>query len=99
MLSGYTRDHKSLAEVVAEFAYPICANPYLGFCYKCDPSWVGWICPVCDFPLVQEEAYMQMASIEDISGYEPTGESFGRGSFGRADINEWQRLFASRGGY
>jgi hypothetical protein len=93
-LSGYTREGMHLAEVVAQFAYPIYANPNLGFCYKCDGSWEGWLCPVCDFPVRQNIAYMQMLSLEDIMGYEPTGrDAEGREVYERADITQWHQYF------
>ena len=38
-----------LAEIVSEFIYPVFNFYALGLsCYKCDPTWVGWVCAVCE---------------------------------------------------
>ena len=94
ILHGTTPEGFELAVIVAEFAYPIYANPGLGSCYRCDPPWVGYMCPVCDFPVRQNIAYMQMLSLEDIMGYEPIGrDSEGREVYERADITQWHQHF------
>ena len=92
ILHGTSSEGVELADIVAEFAYPIYANPGLGFCYRCDSSWVDWTCQVCDFPIDQEKAYMQMLSFEDIMGYEPTGrDAEKQWTYERADIAQWHR--------
>jgi hypothetical protein len=94
VLHAYTADHMQLADVVAQFAYPICANPNLGFCFHCDPSWVGWTCCVCDFAHGYDASAMQkQPAIEDVSGYEPTWRNslaVCRGQFGTAEIQRWR---------
>ena len=38
----------NLAHIISEYAYPVCSQPFSGFCFKCEPYWVGWTCPVCE---------------------------------------------------
>ena len=38
----------NLAHIISEYAYPVCSQPFRGFCFKCEPYWVGWTCPVCE---------------------------------------------------
>ena len=92
LFSTHTKDHSHLADVVAQFAYHICADPMSGFCYKCDPDWVGWTCSVCNDFGVHHEVFREMPSIEDICGGEPPTHVFiGRGELGSADIELWRR--------
>ena len=37
----------NLAHVISEFAYPVCTQPFRGFCCTRQPYWVGWTCPLC----------------------------------------------------
>ena len=78
--------------LVAQFVWPICANPYLGVCFICDSSWTGWSCRVCDFARTYDASAMHMLpAIEDVYGYEPKKLRIGRGDFGSAEIDLWRR--------
>ena len=94
VLAEYTPDHMQLADVVAQFAYPICANLYLGFCFNCDPSWVGWACRVCDFAHGYDASAMrELPAIEDVYRYELRVRRgcIGHGEFGSAEIELWRQ--------
>ena len=91
LFSTHTKDHAHLADVVAQFAYPIYAHPHCGFCYKCDPYWVEWTCSVCNDFGVYQDVFREMPSIEEICGWEPTKVVIGRGELGSAEIELWRR--------
>ena len=43
MLDG----RKIMTDIIAQFAYPVCDEPFMSACYKCEPNWVGYTCSVC----------------------------------------------------
>ena len=47
LIGPFLNDDPNLAHVISEFAYPVCARPFRGFCCKRQPYWVGWTCPLC----------------------------------------------------
>ena len=96
IFSKYTTDHKQIADVVIQFAYPICALPFLGFCYNCDPFLAGWTCDVCDFYEDDAVAFEKCPAIEDVLSFQPTARWIVRGDFGPREFELWRRLMRSR---
>jgi len=92
VFSNYTTDHKQIADVVIQFAYPICAFPFLGFCYKCDPFLPGWICDVCDFYEDDAVAFEKCPAIENALSFQHQGRWIVRGDFGPREFELWRRL-------
>ena len=38
---------KNMTDLITQFAYPVCDEPFMHACYKCEPSWEGYNCSVC----------------------------------------------------
>ena len=38
---------KNMTDLITQFAYPVCDEPFTHACYKCEPSWEGYNCSVC----------------------------------------------------
>ena len=38
---------KHMTDIITQFAYPVCTEPFTSQCFKCDQTWVGCRCLVC----------------------------------------------------
>ena len=38
---------KHMTDIITQFAYPVCEEPFMSACYKCESNWVGYRCSVC----------------------------------------------------
>jgi hypothetical protein len=47
LIGRFINRDPDLAHVISQFAFPVCIQPWKGFCCQCQPYWPGWTCPLC----------------------------------------------------
>ena len=47
LIGRFLNRDTDLAHVISQFAFPVCIQPWKGFCCQCQPYWPGWTCPLC----------------------------------------------------